>query len=183
MSESSSSSLLRLQEFLPQLFQSQHLPGKPYLRFQLTSQITALFSMDKVKESLLVKAEQITPLPNLPASVMGIMSSRNHVFCVVDLAQFLMLPSIVTSSQRYHIIVVGTPQAPPALESELLLGVAVERIEGITRLTSDKLKSPLEDFPPSLTPYLQGCIENEKTIVLDVPSLVDATYSLAQFCL
>lgn len=173
---STSTPLSRLQELLPQLFQANQLRSEPYLRFQLTAEMTALFSMEQVKESLLVDAEQITPLPNLPDPVIGIVSSRNHVFCVIDLAQLLMLPSVVTSSQRYHIVVVGVSQSlsQPASESELLLGIAVERIQGITRLNSSKLQSPIANFPASLTPYLRGCVGDEQTPVLDVRAIANA---------
>jgi hypothetical protein len=53
-------SLSRLQELLPQLFQTHQLPGDVYLRLQLTAEITALLSVEQVKESILANAEQIT---------------------------------------------------------------------------------------------------------------------------
>ena len=177
---STSTPLSRLQELLPELFQTQQLPGKPYLRFQLTAEITALFPIEQVKESLLVEEQQVTPLPNLPAPVMGMMSSRNYVFCVIDLAQLLMLPPVAMSDQRYHVVVVRVSQSSSQPGAELLLGIAVERILGITRLTSEKLQSPIADFPASLTPYLRGAVidGNKQTLVLDVSSIVGATCNL-----
>lgn len=168
-------SLSRLQELLPQLFQAHQLPGEPYLRFQLTADITALLPMEQVKESLLVNAEQVTPLPNLPDSVMGIMSSRNQVFCVIDLAQMLMLQSVANFAQRYHVVVI---RLSPGLfqfasDCDLLLGIAVERILGISRLTSDKIQLPTIDLPSSLRSYAWGAVVDgdKETLVLDILSI------------
>ena len=179
---STSSSASRLQELLPQLFQANLPPGEPYLRFQLTMEMTALMSMKQVQESLLVAAEQITPLPNMPPSVIGMMGSRNHVFCVIDLAQML-LRSPLGSFREYHVVVLQTSQTAgfqTASEQEILLGVAVHRIQGITRLTSEQLQSPIEDFPDTLTPYLCGCVvEDEKRIlVLSAEAIADTTRNL-----
>jgi twitching motility protein PilI len=176
---STSTSASRLQELLPQLFQANLPPGEPYLRFQLTAEMTALMSMERVRESLFVSAELITPLPNMPESVIGIMSSRNHVFCVIDLAQMLMLPSTLISSRQYHVVVlrVSRNTISPNSYEEILLGIAVNRIQGITRLTSEKITSPRGDFPPSLTPYLRGClVEKEKQVlVLDFQAIATAS--------
>lgn len=168
-------SLSRLQELLPQLFQTHQLPGDVYLRLQLTAEITALLSVEQVKESILTNAEQITPLPNLSDAVIGMMSSRNQVFCVIDLAQMLGFPSVTIAARRYHVIVLRlsptlTESSP---ESESLLGIAVDRILGIARLTSDKLQSPMADFPASLTPYLRGCLLDgeRQAFVLDLRSI------------
>ncbi len=172
-----------LQALLPQLFESNQIPGEPYLRFQLTTEITALFAMSTVQESLLVEPSQITPLPNLPLSVMGIMSSRNRVFCVLELAEFLQLPSVATFSQRYQVVVVRAPQSNSPSESELLLGITVGRIQGITRLTAEKLESPLTDFPATLTPYLMGCVAEgeQKLLALDVRAIIRASSQLSDF--
>ena len=162
---STSTPAAKLQQILPELFQAKRTSGEPYLRFQLTSEITALVSMKNVQESLLVAAEKITPLPNMPESFIGIVKSRNHVFSIIDLAQMLKLSSTPLSTRQYHTIVLQTWSALSQQTS--LIGMAVNRIQGITRFTEEQLASPLEDFPASLTPYLHGCVdEGEKRILV-----------------
>lgn len=175
---STSTSASRLQKILPQLFQANLPPGEPYLRFQLTPEITALVSMQWVQESLLISAEQITPLPNMPESFIGIINSRNHVFSVIDLAQMMQLSTASLSVRQYHIIVLQT--SPTSSAEGLLIGLVVHRIQGITRLTDEQLASPLEDFPPALTPYLRGCVDEaeNRTLVLSAEAIANRTHKL-----
>ncbi len=173
---STSSPASRIQAIVPELFKANLSPGHSYIRFQLTAEMTTFLAMEQVQESLIVDPEQITLLPSLPESVIGIMSSRNHVFCVFDLAQMLMLPSRLISSRKYHIIVLQTSQLTLSQEPKLHLGMAVDRIQGITRLTSEQIQSPRDSFPSSLTPYIRGSvIEAEKQIlVLDTQAIIKA---------
>ncbi len=173
-------SLSRLQELLPQMFQATELPGRAYLRFQLALDITGLFAMERVRESLLVPAGKITPLPNMPQPVLGVMSSRNHAFCVVELAELLGLRSSLVYSRHYHVIVVGIPPSnsqEPSSNPEQLLGIAVNRIQGMTRLVSENIHSPKENISYHLIPYLQGCAieKEEQLLVFDVPAIVSAS--------
>ena len=77
---SASSPAARIQANLQELFQGNSASGSPYIKFQLTSEITALLSMEQVQETSIVDAALITPLPSMPPSVIGIMNSRDRVF-------------------------------------------------------------------------------------------------------
>jgi positive phototaxis protein PixI len=185
---STSTSLARLEQLLPQLFQGSSPEGKAYLRFQLTTDISAAISMDWVRESLLVSYEKISPLPNLPEAVIGIMSGQNRIFCVFDLAQLLSLPSTLVSARQYHTIVVrvdadNLPEDRDSAseERELFLGIAVDRIQGIARFTTDKIQPPVPDFSDRLTPYLSGAVieEGSQLLILDVERIAEAVRNLA----
>ena len=170
----------RLQELLPQMFHATQLPGEPYLRFQLTAEMKALLSMEHVQESLLVPAGQITRLPNMPDHVMGLMSSRERVFCTLDLDRLLGLRSSSVYSRQYHVVVVRVPQCDSqqfSSEQELLLGIAVSRILGITRLISENLQLPIGDFSSNLKPYLRGYVveKEERLVVLDTQAITTAS--------
>lgn len=145
----------RLEKLLPQLFQAKQQPGDAYLRFLLTTDIPILIRMEAVQESLLVPAESITPIPNLPEWMLGLMNSRNAVFSVVDLAQMLGLPTLVGNPRQYHVVVVQTFTSD---RREMLLGLMVNKIQGLTRVVSEEIQSPVGTFPEGLTPYLQGCV-------------------------
>lgn len=170
----------RLQELLPQMFQATELPGQPYLRFQLTAEIKALLSMEHVRESLLVPARQITPLPNMPETVIGLMSSRERVFCAIELDLLFGLRPSPVYSRQYHIVVLRVSQSSSqqsSSEQELLLGIAVSSILGITRLISENLQLPRKDFASNLKSYLQGYVveKEERLLVLDARSIINAS--------
>lgn len=190
---STSTSLARLEQLLPQLFQASSPEGNAYLRFQLTADIAAAISMERVEASLLVPFDLITPLPNLPEAVIGIINTRDRFFCVFDLAQLLMLPSTLISARQYHTIVlrVNVDNLPADSFSsdnnstlietrELFVGIAVERIQGIVRFTADKLQSPALDSPDRLLPYRCGAIieDGQQILVLDIELISDAIYKL-----
>ena len=160
----------RIQANLQDLFKAQLAPGNAYIRFQLTTDMTAFLSMDRVQESLVVDTEKITPLPSMPESVIGMMSSRNRVFCVFDLAQVLALPSTLISPRQYQVIVLQTT------DEQLYVGFAVNRLQGMVRLPAAKIQSSLDGFSSSLAFYLDGAVlEAEMAIpVLDFNSILQS---------
>ncbi len=166
-----SSPASRIQANLQELFKAKLAPGDAYIRFQLTSDMTALLSMEQVQESLVVEAEKITPLPGMPESVIGIMNSRDRVFCVFDLAQLLTLPSPFIAPRQYQIIVLQTNSEQP-----IYIGLAVTLLKGIVRLPTEKIKSSLDAFADRIAPYLCGAVQEEETInpILDFNSISEA---------
>lgn len=176
------STLTRLQQLLPQLFQPLDVTGDPYLRFQLTPEIPALLSMERVQEALLVPAQGISPLPNLPAFTIGMMNARDRVFCVVDLAQLLGLPPIAINPREYQVIVIhlaatgDLPIDPTSFSSAKCLGLAVRQVKGVVRLEAHQLKSIGGDVPESLNPYLIGSFEepDRRSLILDAMAIANA---------
>ena len=167
-----------IQDNLKELFQGNLAPGNAYIRFQITtavkypqinsvpdwekarSNITLLLSMEQVQESLLVGAEKITPLPNMPQSLIGIMNSNNRVFCVFDLARLLQLHSRSILPRQYQIIVLETTSEIP-----IYIGLAVTHLQGIVRLLPEAIHSSLEGLPSNIIPYLSGAVELEEKII------------------
>jgi positive phototaxis protein PixI len=174
--------LARLQQLLPQLFDPLEVTGDPYLRFQLTPDISALLSMERVQEAVLVPANSISPLPNLPALTIGMMNSRDRVFCVVDLGQVMGLPPIAINPRDYQVIVIYLDSIdvravdPALLSSVKCLGLAVSQIRGVVRLEPSQLQSNISDVPECLTPYLIGSFEepDRRSIVLDAMAIATA---------
>ncbi|GAB4524736.1 MAG: hypothetical protein Tsb0014_03470 [Pleurocapsa sp.] len=155
----------RIQANLKDLFEANLAPGDSYIRFQITPEMTALLSMKQVQESLIIAADKITPLPNMPKSVIGIINSRDRVFCVFDLAHLLTLPSSLISPRQYQIVVLEVAEIFSSVQS-LYLGLVVHRLQGITRLTTEQFQLPA-NLPANLTPYVRGCIgENEQQILI-----------------
>lgn len=163
--------LTRLQQLLPELFQPLVVAGDLYLRFQLTPEIPALLPMAQVQEALLVPATAISPLPNLPAFTIGMMNARDRVFCVVDLGQLLGLPSLLVNPHNYQVIVInfralGTESRDAP---EKYLGLAVLKVSGVARFETKPLPMLAENCPTCLEPYLLGSLteKNRQIFVLN----------------
>lgn len=181
---STTSSFSKLQELLPQLFQASTIEGDRYLRFSLNADIKAVISMEQVQESLLVSAEKITPIPNMPSQVIGLMSSRDSVFCVIDLAQVMSLTPLSNYLRQYHIVVVDMSPwvgQSDSSEKKLLIGIAVNQIQGITRVLSKEISTNPEIFTQLLTQknpenfkhFFRGSFKDqeEELLILDLETI------------
>ncbi|MGL5792983.1 MAG: chemotaxis protein CheW [Waterburya sp.] len=155
-----SSPASRIQANINDLFQASLAPGDAYIRFQLTSNMTALLSMKQVQESLIVEVEKITPLPSMPESVIGIMSSRDRVFCVFDLAQLLTLSSRLFVPRQYQVIVLQTNSQQP-----IYLGLAVAQLQGIMRISTEQIRSSTTAFPSNIASYIYGELQEANSTI------------------
>lgn len=171
---SSVSTLSRLQELLPQLFQTSVIKGDRYLRFGI-NKLSALIPMTNIQESLLIQGNKITPIPQMPSTVMGLANSRNAVFCIFDLGQLMGLAPLSSYLRQYHVIVVKESA------SDLLIGIAVHQIQGVTRVISEEIFTdeniydllPQKELPMSLKNYFKGSFQDDEQqlLILDLSNL------------
>ncbi len=154
------SAAAKVQANLKELFQSKLAPGDAYVKFQLSSGITALLSMRQVKESLIVEASQITPLPNMPEFTIGIINSRDRVFCIFDLALLLKLSSELIAPRQHQIIVFQTVAEP-----KIYVGLTVTQLQGIIRISKEQIQLPNNSIDEELMPYISGVIKQQETTV------------------
>jgi positive phototaxis protein PixI len=160
---------------VPQFTRSQKPSGDAYLKFHLAHQISAVFSMRHVQEALVLPSRRLTPMPNMPISMLGLMNRRSRVMWVVDLAQLLGL-NLQTNLQQYKLqysLVMIQVGAVP-------LGLAVQQIEGLTWIVPDAIQSPIGQVSTALVPYLRGCVlqkqeqKQELVLVLDAEAIVQS---------
>lgn len=170
-----SSPASKLHANVQDFFEVDLAPGDAYLRFKLTSDVTALFSMAPVEESLVVDAKRITPVPNMPEAIIGMVSSRDHVFCVFDLAQALGLSSAGIAPQKYQVIVIRTNDAQP-----LYIGLAVNRLHGIVRFTAEQIQACPPEATAEIAPYVCGAVQQSEglSFVMDCDRISAALTNL-----
>ncbi len=151
------------------LSRSLHSLGDAYLRFQLDAQTPAAILMEQVQDVLVVPAPRVTPMPNMPLCVLGLLNRRSRVLWVIDLSQLLKAQPLDTNRQRYNLIIARVGQVP--------LGLVVQEIQGIVRFGAEAIRSPVGTVSFELTPYLRGCVpqQTETLWILDVRALVQAS--------
>ncbi|MEO0456610.1 MAG: chemotaxis protein CheW [Cyanobacteria bacterium P01_A01_bin.114] len=139
--------------------------GDPYLSFQLNDEISAVFSMDQVHEVLVISPDQVTPMPNMPEGVLGLLTRRSRVMWLVDLSHLLLSQPLATDNPsnfyQYKVVIVRVeqlwpPSSPAASTGRLLLGLVVHALKGSIRLTAGSIQPPQGHFSERLAPYLQG---------------------------
>jgi twitching motility protein PilI len=168
----------RIKQLLPQLFTNEHISGTRYLLFQITAEVRAAIPLSQVWEATILPATAITPLPQVPSSVLGLHSGRDRVYCVIELGELLGLVTPTKIPQQYPVIVVQV--SPPSNldlnnSSFFLIGLAVNRILRTVAVNEEEIISPIEEFPAELTPYLQGCLQQDaqQIAVLDLTAITD----------
>lgn len=157
---SNQSAASRVTASLQELFKSKLDPGNSYIKFELTSNITALLSMEQVQESIIVAAEEITTLPWMPKSAIGMMNSRDRVFCIFDLSQLLAMPSTLTNSRQYQIIVLRTTSEP-----QINVGFAVNQLQGIVRFLDEDIQLSVEGVPDNFVDCVSGAVQQESRTI------------------
>ena len=175
---SNSTTTDRLKELLPQLFNSKKLKGNYYLRFQLTDSISALIELKYVRESLMIEGDRLTPLPNLPNYVVGLMSSQNEVFLAVDLAHLAGLSPQTINLRQYQTIVVRVDEnSDENRTSETnLYGITVKSITGISRILPQKFTSVTE-VPDALRGFVRSVVQedidnHQYSFLIDISKLI-----------
>lgn len=166
----------KLKQLLPQLFSSETIEGNSYLKFQLTSELSALIDLAQVQESLVITNREITAIPNLSEYVLGLMTSKSQVFLAIDLAHAMALPPETINSREYQVIVVKTYFGDLQISEEpSLLGLVVRRILGVSRIVNAKLRSSDLEIPPTIVPFVKGAIQEKETtsFAIDIQKLID----------
>ena len=148
--------------------QAQTTIGETYLKVQLGLKTSAVLSTQHVQEALVLPAHQLTPMPNMPACMLGLINRRSRVLWVVDLAQILGLPHPETSSQQNSLVLLHV--------GSISLALLVKQIEGITGCAPETIQSPPGYVTSALVPYLRGCIlqQQEILLVLDAEAIVQS---------
>jgi positive phototaxis protein PixI len=139
-----------------------------YLRLELSSNTPAVLPMKYAQEVLNLKRDRITVIPNMPNCVFGLINQRSRIFWVVDLCELLELPPIDRNLQQYNLAIICTKEAA--------LGVIIPVVKGVTRLAIEEIQSPVGNVSPGLVPYLQGCVLQEKNVllVLDAEAVINS---------
>jgi positive phototaxis protein PixI len=144
--------------------------GDAYLKFRLDLQTPAVLLMKQVQEVLVLPANRLTPMPNMPPCVMGLMNRRSRILWVVDLPQMLGLPFSHSYTQQYNLVILRA--------GTIALGALVQRVEGMVWLPQEQVMPPTNHVPPHLVSYLRGCIlqDREILLVLDAEAILQSSH-------
>ena len=141
------------------------LAGK-YLTVVLESEAYGL-NVLKIRE--IIRLQKITPVPQLPACVKGVINLRGRVIPIVDLRVKFGLKA--GFDERTCIVVV---QVKPAEAPSVQMGLIVDRVEEVVSLTSAEIE-PTPEFGTAVdTAYLLGMakVKDELKTLLDLDRVV-----------
>lgn len=146
----------------------QKAVGDPYLKVQLTLQQAAVLPMTQAQEAIAIPPSRVTPVPNMPAYVLGLLNQKSRVIWVVNLVQMLGLESQRLNVQQYNLAIIRSGTTP--------LGLVVPEIRGVVRLATETIQPLLGERLPELTPYLRGAlVQAQETLwVLNADAIIES---------
>jgi purine-binding chemotaxis protein CheW len=118
--------------------------------------------IERVREIL--RMRPITPMPRVPACVLGVLSLRGEIVQVVDVRRRLGLPPAPGDAGRRRIVVIAS-------EDGQLSGLLVDRVSEVLRLREDALRPPTSREAravAALAPHAGGFVS-----VFDVDRVLD----------
>ncbi|MCU0548351.1 MAG: chemotaxis protein CheW [Leptolyngbya sp. Prado105] len=146
--------------------------GQVYLKFELSAKISIVVPMTYVREAISKSLQQLTPMPDMPPYVLGLMHRQGQVMWVLDLAKLLDIGSI------------PTPINSPLATQDLLIlrvgsaafAIAVQQIHGSIWLSTDEIQPSLSHTTARFSHYLSGCVlqRQEVLFVLDAEAIVQS---------
>lgn len=149
--------------------QSPQPLGEPSLKFCLNAETQAIFLMRQVEEVVSLPRHRLTPIPNMPASVLGLMYRRSRVIWIVDLAALLGMSSLGLKSQHLDLVIIHG--------GAMRLALAVQRVDTMFWLPPQDVQPPPSHAKPALLAYLRGCIlQNQEILwVLDTDAIAQSS--------
>lgn len=131
--------------------------NQQFLRCHLVPNALVMLPVAQLTEVLNIAVGQITPIPHLPAWVMGVYNWRGEILWTVDLGHLLGYTpwhqqSVSTSSYTVAILHVDTGAGEPRS-----LGLIVTQVQDIELFDPNQVQSPPHStVTPELAPFLQG---------------------------
>ena len=146
-----------------------------FLGLHLDAPFSLAIDLAAVQEVFTLSVEDLTVMPNMAGSVLGLIYHRNQILWAIDLGDFLGYRPQRSSLTEYAVAIVRAEETPLAL--------AVESIGGVLRLSTADIR-PFPD-PNSVPEAVLACSlgryeENASAIVLlDAPTLVQSILQCA----
>jgi positive phototaxis protein PixI len=141
-----------------------------YLRFQIGADLIALLPMAQVQEVLALPATRLTPMPNMPPSVSGLMNRRSRVLWVIDLGRLLGIVNASLNHHEHNLIIVRT--------GAIAFALSVQKIKGIARIPSSSIQMITDQVSSLVQAHSQTClIEKSKTTpILDLDRIASSSF-------
>ncbi|MFT3780411.1 MAG: chemotaxis protein CheW [Nibricoccus sp.] len=149
----------------PALSETSSLAGK-YLTISLADESYGIAVL-KVRE--IIRCTQITPVPQLPSYVRGVINLRGRVIPIIDLRLKFQLPTATTD--RSCIVVVEVDRGGGKL---MPMGVIVDAVEEVANVLAGEIE-PTPDLGGVVdTSYLIGVakVKGQVKLLLDIDRVI-----------
>ncbi|MDH7503099.1 MAG: chemotaxis protein CheW [Verrucomicrobiota bacterium] len=138
---------------------------EPFILFEIAGTAYAVRSCD-VQETEMV--EHITPVPNAPPYVEGVVFLRGKVIPVINLRLRFGMERMPFNMQTRLVVV---------RHKDRTIGLIVDTCRRFTRIPTERIQPPPDVISESTKHYLQGFVmlDEKPVLVLDIGAVVNTT--------
>lgn len=141
--------------------------GGQYLTFMLGGQE---YGIEILKVQEIKGWDVVTPIPNTPAHVLGVLNMRGSIVPIVDLRKRFALTSIAYGPTTVVIVVSMTHE-----DQQRTVGLVVDAVADVYRLESEEIQ-PAPDMGGAIhTKFVRGLatVEDKMVILLEIDRLIN----------
>lgn len=133
-------------------------PGQLYLRVKVPANLpgpsqSLLIPMGCIQEVLSLPIQRLSPMPSMPAPVLGLMNRGNRIFWLVDLSLMLGLSRLEPNRQQHNVLILRAGASA--------LGLAVSEVKPIIWIADEQLQSDFALPNLQLKPFVSHIISQE----------------------
>ena len=140
-----------------------------YLRFVLDGKDDALLALRQISEVMQIGLEEIFPVPDMPACILGVCSWRAETLWLVDLNHLTGHEPLYRQSRT-----TATAMAIVVQFAGRSLGLVVEQVGDVDLFEEETIHKEPGLCSPGLEPFVLGYCREGEGIVLDAAAIVDA---------
>jgi purine-binding chemotaxis protein CheW len=109
----------------------------------------------------------ITPVPNVPVWLRGVINLRGEILSIIDVRVFLGIDEGYPLESSRMLVV-------KSVQDEIVTSLIVDQVNGFARLSKARLEAPAIPVQDKVTPYISAVCEHEEHIVavLDLERLL-----------
>lgn len=128
------------------------------------------FALDVAYVREIIPPQVVTPVPFVPPTVVGIINHRGAIYTLIRFARLAGLGK----DQEGSVVLLRLP--------EMAVGIAVEAVEGIERMSGRQLHATAEGAQPPTVPFMRRARDPSGRLVhvIDAEMLVDTIYRLPE---
>ncbi len=141
--------------------------GGQYLTFMLAGEE---YGVEILKVQEIKGWDSVTPIPNTPEHVLGVLNLRGAVVPIIDLRKRFGIDNIPYGSTTVIIVVKMQHE-----DQERTVGLVVDAVADVYRLESSEIQPPPEMGGAIHTEFVRGLatVEEKMVILLEVDHLID----------
>ncbi len=139
-----------------------------FISFRLSEQE---YCVEILRVREIIKISNISPLPEMPEHVKGIINLRGRIIPIIELRAKFGMPSAPDAGATYA-IVLDLPKGRG--EQPLQIGVIVDTVSGVVDIAPDQIEPPADLGDTVNTENVQGIgkVEDRVFIILNIDSVV-----------